>query len=92
MSDYSFVPSESPPSAVTEKNTRILIVDDEIDVLDFIAYNLQKEGYQTFVAKDGLEAIRVAKAERPDLMILDIMMPNLDGIAAVEHIRSLRRN
>jgi two-component system alkaline phosphatase synthesis response regulator PhoP len=87
MSNYAFRSSGIAATAA-EKSTRILIVDDEIDVLDFIAYNLQKEGYQTFVAKDGLEAIRIAKAERPDLMILDIMMPNLDGIATVEHIRA----
>lgn len=73
-----------------EHPSKILIVDDEIDVLEFIAYNLQREGYKTFIAKDGLEAIRLARMEKPDLILLDVMMPNLDGYAAAEHFRNLR--
>ncbi|MBK9732146.1 MAG: response regulator transcription factor [Chitinophagaceae bacterium] len=73
-----------------ENVSKILIVDDEIDVLEFIAYNLEREGFRTFIAKDGLEAIRIAKLEKPDLILLDVMMPNLDGFAAAEHFRSLR--
>lgn len=68
--------------------TKVLLVDDEADVLDFIAYNFQKEGYVTLTARDGIEAINVARKEKPDLMILDIMMPRLDGYAVVEHIRN----
>lgn len=71
-----------------EHQSKILIVDDEIDVLDFITYNLQKEGYETLTAKDGLEAIRLAKEFKPDLILLDVMMPNLDGFSAAEHFRS----
>src|SRR5215831_12515235 len=74
----------------TENQIKILIVDDEIDVLEFISYNLQKEGYKTLTAKDGLEAIRIARAEKPDLIVLDVMMPNLDGYAAAEHLRKLK--
>lgn len=73
-----------------ENAAKILIVDDEVDVLEFIAYNLEREGYNTFIAKDGLEAIRLAKTESPDLILLDVMMPNLDGYAAAEHFRNLR--
>lgn len=73
-----------------EPQSRILIVDDEIDVLEFIAYNLEREGYRTFTAKDGLEAIRIARNEKPDLILLDVMMPNLDGFAAAEQFRNLR--
>lgn len=73
-----------------EHQAKVLIVDDEIDVLEFIAYNLEKEGYKTFIAKDGLEAIRIARVEKPDLILLDVMMPNLDGFAAAEHFRNLR--
>ncbi|MEO6168500.1 MAG: response regulator transcription factor [Chitinophagales bacterium] len=73
-----------------EHQSKILIVDDEIDVLEFIAYNLEREGYKTFIAKDGLEAIRLARIEKPDLILLDVMMPNLDGYAAAEHFRNLR--
>ena len=73
-----------------ENGSKILIVDDEIDVLEFIAYNLEREGFRTFIAKDGLEAIRIAKQEKPDLILLDVMMPNLDGFAAAEHFRNLR--
>ncbi len=73
-----------------EHPSKILIVDDEIDVLEFIAYNLEREGYKTHIAKDGLEAIRIARLEKPDLILLDVMMPNLDGFAAAEHFRNLR--
>lgn len=73
-----------------ENQPLILIVDDEIDVLEFIAYNLQREGYRTVTAKDGLEAIRLARTESPDLIILDVMMPGLDGFSTAEHLRNLR--
>src|SRR5437762_11144735 len=78
----------SPQRHSPESQTKILIVDDEIDVLEFIAYNLQKEGYRTITAKDGLEAIRIARQEKPDLIVLDVMMPNLDGYSTAEQLRS----
>lgn len=59
---------------------KILIVDDEPDILEFIQYNLQKEGYEVFTANNGLEALKIAKLEIPSLVILDIMMPQMDGI------------
>ena len=62
------------------KGKKILIADDEPDILEIIQYNLSKEGYDVVTAKDGDEAVGKAKMTRPDLIILDIMMPN--GVAA----------
>ncbi len=68
---------------------KILIVDDEPDILDFLKYNLKKEGYTVVTAPDGKQALVAADAEKPDLILLDIMMPELDG---VETCRLLRAN
>ena len=68
---------------------KILIVDDEPDILEFMQYNLDKEGFEVFLAASGKEAIEVAKKEVPDLIILDVMMPGMDGI---ETCRELRNN
>jgi two-component system, OmpR family, alkaline phosphatase synthesis response regulator PhoP len=68
---------------------KILIVDDEPDILELIEYNLKKEGYQVFTASNGLEAIQQAKKHHPDLIILDIMMPKLDGIEACRQLRAM---
>ncbi len=65
----------------------ILVVDDDEDILDLLSYNLTKEGYKVYKAYDGLEAIEVAKAKLPELIILDIMMPNMDGVEACRLIR-----
>lgn len=71
------------------KNVKILLVDDEPDILEFMEYNLQKEGFQVLTAKNGSEAIDVAKKEFPQLIILDIMMPVMDGIEACRAIRNI---
>ncbi len=68
---------------------KILLVDDEVDILEFISYNLEKEGYKVYTAKNGLEAIKIAEKKLPDLIILDVMMPEMDGIAACEEIRKI---
>lgn len=68
---------------------KILIVDDEPDILELIAYNLKKEGYQVFTAENGHEGINVAKKVLPDLIILDIMMPKMDGIEACRTMRAM---
>ncbi|MBN1637571.1 MAG: response regulator transcription factor [Ignavibacteriales bacterium] len=67
---------------------KILIADDEPDILDFLKYNLEKEGYSVFTALDGEQALQVAKKELPDLIILDIMMPKLDGVEVCRMIRN----
>jgi two-component system, OmpR family, alkaline phosphatase synthesis response regulator PhoP len=68
--------------------TTILVVDDEQDLLDLIEYNLKKEGYDVLKAENGVEGIRVAKDQRPNLLLLDIMMPKMDGIQTCEQMRS----
>ena len=55
---------------------RILLVDDEIDILEFVRYNLQKEGYEVFTAQNGAEALKAAAKYRPHLILLDMMMPD----------------
>ncbi len=68
---------------------KILLVDDEQDILEFLSYNLKKEGYSVFTANNGKEAITVAKKEIPDLIILDVMMPDMDGIETCREIREI---
>ncbi|TCC97119.1 response regulator transcription factor [Pedobacter hiemivivus] len=68
---------------------KILIVDDEPDILELIEYNLKKEGYQVYLASNGQEGITIAKKVHPDLIILDIMMPKMDGIEACRLMRAI---
>lgn len=68
---------------------KILVVDDEQDIVDLISYNLGKEGYKVFTASNGTAAVETAEKTRPDLVILDIMMPGMDGF---EVCRALRQN
>lgn len=68
---------------------KILLVDDEPDILEIIGYNLSSEGYQVSTANNGLKAIEIAKKEQPHLIILDVMMPEMDGIEACEQIRKI---
>jgi two-component system alkaline phosphatase synthesis response regulator PhoP len=70
-------------------NIKILLVDDEPDILEFMEYNLKKEGYQVLQAKNGKEAVEIAKKEFPHLVILDIMMPVMDGIEACRTMREI---
>jgi two-component system alkaline phosphatase synthesis response regulator PhoP len=74
---------------MNKKDIKILLVDDEPDILEIIGYNLTNEGYQVSTAKNGLEAVKKAKKEKPQLIILDVMMPEMDGIEACEAIRKL---
>lgn len=67
---------------------KILIVDDEPDILEFLQYNLRKEGYEVVTASDGRQAIAVAEKEKPGLIILDIMMPELDGVETCRLLRT----
>lgn len=72
-----------------KKEIKILLVDDEPDILEIVGYNLQQEGFQIFTAKNGLEAIAMAKKEHPQLIIMDVMMPEMDGMEACEAIRKI---
>ncbi len=74
---------------MAEEKHKILLVDDEADVLDFIGYNLKREGYQVFSALDGRRAIELAKQHRPHLIILDVMMPGMDGMETCKELKKL---
>ena len=70
-----------------KKDIKILLVDDEPDIIEIVKYNLEQVGYQIFSASDGLEALKVAEKEAPHLIILDVMMPNLNGIETCKRLR-----
>jgi two-component system alkaline phosphatase synthesis response regulator PhoP len=70
-----------------KKDIKILLVDDEPDVIEIIRYNLDQEGYKIYTASDGEEALKKAKKNIPHLIIMDVMMPNIDGIEACEQLR-----
>ena len=70
-----------------KKDIKILLVDDEPDILEIVGYNLSSEGYQVITAENGFEGVKKAKKELPHLIILDVMMPEMDGIEACELIR-----
>lgn len=71
-------------------NYKILLVDDEPDIVEFLSYNLKKEGYTVFFANNGKDAIDIAKKEHPHLIILDVMMPDMDGIETCREIREIK--
>lgn len=71
------------------ENFKILLVDDEQDILDILSYNLEKEGFATVSAQNGKEAIKKAKKEKPDLIILDVMMPEMDGMETCQNLREI---
>jgi len=68
--------------------SKILIIDDEIDILEILNYNLKKEGFEVEIAENGLQGIEKAHLFKPDLILLDVMMPQMDGIEVCETIRS----
>ena len=70
-----------------KEDIKILLVDDEPDIIEIIRFNLSQEGYQILSASDGLEALKVAEKHLPHLIIMDVMMPNMDGIEACEQLR-----
>lgn len=74
---------------MADKVFKILIVDDEQDVLEFLSYNLSKEGFEVFQAENGKDGIEVAKKEDPDIILLDVMMPEMDGIETSRTLREL---
>jgi two-component system, OmpR family, alkaline phosphatase synthesis response regulator PhoP len=74
---------------INASKNKILLVDDEADILEFLSYNLKKEGYRVYTANNGKEAVTVAKKENPDVIILDVMMPDMDGIETCREIRDI---
>ena len=72
-----------------KKDIKILLVDDEPDILEIVGYNLSHAGYQIATATNGKEAIKQAKKIMPHLIIMDVMMPEMDGMEACEHIRAI---
>ena len=74
---------------MNNKDITILLVDDEPDILEIVGYNLTAEGYNVVTAENGVEAIKKAKKKKPHLIILDVMMPEMDGIEACEQIRKI---
>lgn len=74
---------------MSEEKMRILLVDDEMDILEFISYNLEKEGFSVSTASNGIEAVSMAVKTEPHLILLDLMMPEMDGITACEEIRKI---
>lgn len=70
-------------------NQKILVVDDESDILELLKYNLTKEGYDVKTALDGIKGVDIAKSFKPDLIILDIMMPKQDGVETCRQIREI---
>jgi DNA-binding response OmpR family regulator len=69
---------------------KILLVDDDPDILDAISMILESQGYQVVTARDGVEGLANLKAEKPDLMILDLLMPNMDGFAVCKELQDPR--
>ncbi len=72
------------------KDIKILLVDDEPDILEIVGYNLKKEGYDIYTAKNGNEAVETAQNIVPNLILMDVMMPEMDGIEACEKIREFK--
>lgn len=67
---------------------KVLVVDDEQAIIDVLVYNLKKEGYETLEANDGEKAVSIALSEKPDLMLLDIMLPKLDGLSVCKRVKN----
>ena len=71
---------------------KLLVVDDERDICDFVANFFGERGFEVFTASSGEEALKVAKAEKPDIALLDIKMEGMDGIATLKHLKDIDRN
>ena len=72
-----------------KKHQKILVVDDEKDILELLKYNLEKEGYKVKTVSNGIDAVHIAKEYRPDLVLLDIMMPDQDGVETCRQLREI---
>lgn len=78
-------PTEDPMAGALAQ--KVLLVDDEQDIVDLLKYNLEREGYHVLTALNGRDALKLAKANRPDLIVLDIMMPGMDGVEVCMQLR-----
>ena len=78
---------DSDKSELMLSKKKILVVDDEEDILEFLSYNLEKEGAKVYTANNGLAAIDIAKKKKPDLILLDVMMPEMDGVETCMQLR-----
>ena len=76
-------------NAESSRSLKILIVDDETDIVDLVAYNLEKEGYETLKALDGEKALQLIRTKNPDLVILDLMLPGIQGLEVCKRIRKV---
>jgi len=74
---------------MTVNQNLILLVDDEYDILDFVGYNLEKHGFDVITANNGQDALELARNDLPGLIILDVMMPGMDGIETCEELRKI---
>lgn len=74
---------------MNNEDIKILLVDDEKDILEFLSYNLSREGYTVFTEKNGKDAIKTAKKTKPHLIVLDVMMPEMDGIETCGYLRDI---
>lgn len=72
-----------------KRTPKVLVVDDEEDILELLKYHLERESYQVFTTNNGANALRLAKLEKPDLIVLDIMMPEMDGVEVCMRLRSM---
>ncbi len=73
---------------IERETKKVLIVDDEQAIIDVLVYNLKKEGYETIEATDGISAVNIALEQQPDLMLLDIMLPKLDGLSVCKRVKN----
>lgn len=81
------VKNTADSDGAVDTSSHVLVVDDEDDIVDLLQYNLSKEGYRVSVARDGVEAMTSTQEDRPDLIILDIMMPRMNGIEFCDAVR-----
>ncbi len=92
MDNPELLTYSSPASQILdimENKIKVLIVDDEPDILEFLEYNLSRNGFETIQASNGLDAIKIADKEVPDLILLDIMMPGMDGVQTCYELRKI---
>jgi DNA-binding response OmpR family regulator len=82
--------SESTPTTAKADTKKVLIVDDDYEIVDSLRYALEEQGYQVVIARDGNQGLALAERENPDLMILDMMMPKRSGFLVLEKLRRMR--